>query len=168
LPTDAQLSKELGQSAIRLNISDTSNWISYSIFERGELIEYFQGEHGDEPESGNPYGIKTQRYVFHPYMDEEFYPDVRAAKQTVYFWSRRRQITARQIGTIWDFVRQTLVEYDAFDPAISSEDLLGASSPKRGNRYRIQNPGFVLFLPSGRAVTSIPDLVGVDYFRFGD
>jgi hypothetical protein len=43
---------------------------------------------------------------------------------------------------------------------------------KRGDRYRVQNPGFCLVLgydADGRSqeIISVPDLVRVDYFRFG-
>jgi hypothetical protein len=169
LPSDAQLSKELKQPVIRLNISDTSNTIGYQIFEDGEIIEYFQGEHGYIPEEQNRYEIQTQRYIIYPSADESFYGlDLLEAKYTVHFWSRHRQISGSQINNIWDFVKQLLVEYDAFDPAISCRGLLATTNPKRGERYRIQNLGFTQILPSRRVLSSTPDLVRVDYFRFGN
>jgi len=63
------------------------------------------------------------------------------AVQTAYFWSRRRQVTAEEIGNLWHFADQLLLEYDAFDPAIDPGYLLGGY-PETGKRYRVQNQGF--------------------------
>lgn len=158
----AQLSKQLGQPVVRLIVSDTGGVISYDLFETGELVEYFFGEEGESTDESNEYGLQAQRYLLTPYPDDD--PEI----QTAYFWSRRRQVTAEKIGSIWDFARQLLLEYDAFDPAIGSRDLLGEYSLRRGDRYQVQNPWFTLVLGAGRRVTSVPDLVGVNYFRFGD
>jgi hypothetical protein len=107
-----------------------------------------------------------------PYPDELEEDEDSEAQQTAYFWSRRRQVTAEEIGNVWNFPCQLMLDYDAFDPAIDSEYLLGEYSLKHGDRYRVQNPGFTLVLgyeADGRRqeITSVPDLVRVDYFRFG-
>ncbi|MEA5505828.1 hypothetical protein VB735_22480 [Halotia wernerae UHCC 0503] len=159
----AQLSKQLEKPVIRLIVSDTSGIIGYNLFEGGRLVEYFQGEEGELADDSNEHGIKPQRYLLFPYPDDE--PET---QQTAYFWSLRRQLTAKEIGNIWNFTDQFLLEYDAFDPAIDSSYLLGEYSLKRGDRYRVQNQGFTLVLGSGQKITSIPDLVRVDYFRLGN
>lgn len=200
-PKPAQLSKELKSPVIQLIMSDTTGVIEYTLFEDGEVVEFFSGSYSDEYGT-NQYGLKPQRYVL--YLS----PDDLEAKQIVYFWSRRRQVTADEIGDMWDFANQFLVDHDAFDPGIDAQYLLG-SSVKRGDRYQVENPGFVLAIGdeeqimsgseqvtsvafdseidsnfenlggvqasgstrkviSKKQVISIPDLVRVDYFRFGD
>ncbi|MEH2143046.1 hypothetical protein [Nostoc sp.] len=173
----AQLSKQLGQAVITLLVSDGTGEIGYDLFEGGELVEYFRGSDGELTDHSNEYGIQSQLYLLSPYLDDELEDDVEEdedseAQQTAYFWSRRRQVTAEEIGNIWDFPRQLMFDYDAFDPAIDSRYLLGEYSQRRGDRYRVQNPGFSLILgyeADGRSqiITSVPDLVRVDYFRFG-
>lgn len=200
-PKSAQLSKELKLPVIQLIMSDTTGVVEYTLFEDGEVVEFFSGSYGDEYGT-NQYGLKPQRYVLY------LAPDDLEAKQIVYFWSRRRQVTADEIGDMWDFANQFLVDHDAFDPGIDAQYLLG-SSVKRGDRYQVENPGFVLAIGdeeqimsgseqvtsvafdseidsnfenlggvqapgstrkvvSKKQVISIPDLVRVDYFRFGD
>lgn len=167
----AQLSKQLGQTVIELLVSDTAGEIGYDLFEGGELVEYFRGSDGELTDDSNKYGIQSQRYLLFPYPDDLEDDEESEAQQTAYFWSRRRQVTAEEIGNIWDFARQFMLDFDAFDPAIDSEYLLGEYSLKYGDRYRVQNPGFGLVLgydADGRSqiITSVPDLVRVDYFRF--
>ncbi len=159
----AQLSKQLEKPIIKLNVSDTSGTIGYDLFEGGKLVEYFQGEEGELADNSNEHGIKPQRYLLTPYPDDE--PET---KQTAYFWSLRRQLTAKQIGNIWSFADQFLIDYDAFDPGIDSSYLLGEYSLRHGDRYRVQNQGFTLVLGSGQKITSVPDLIRVDYFRLGN
>lgn len=172
-----QLSKQLGQAVIRLLVSDGGGENGYDLFEGGELVEYFRGSDHELTDDSNEYGIQSQRYLLFPYPDDldddddleddEYYE----AQQIAYFWSRRRQVTAEEIGNIWNFSRQLMLDYDAFDPAIDSRYLLGELSLKSGDRYRVQNPGFGLVLgydADGRRqeIISVPDLVRVDYFRF--
>jgi hypothetical protein len=168
----AQLSKQFGQAVISLLVSDGAGEIGYDLFEGGELVEYFRGSDGELTDDSNEYGIQSQRYLLFPYPDDLEDDEYSEAQQIAYFWSRRRQVTAEEIGNIWDFPRQLMLDYDAFDPAIDSGYLLGEYSLKRGDRYRVQNPGFCLVLgydADGRSqeIISVPDLVRVDYFRFG-
>jgi hypothetical protein len=155
VPSSAQLSKQLGQPVITLIMSDTSSIISYSLSEGGEIVEFFSGEEHDSGESSE--GL--QRYVLSPYPN---------SKQVAYFSSRRRQVTAKDIGNIWDFAEKFMRESDAYDPGIDIDYLVGRYLWERGREYRIQNPGFTLVLGSAdrRKVKSVPELVGVDYFRF--
>jgi hypothetical protein len=173
----AQLSKQLGQAVINLFVSDSAGEIGYDLFEGGELVEYFRGSDGELTDDSNEYGIQSQRYLLFPYPDDlddddDLEDDKESeAQQIGYFWSRRRQVTAEEIGNIWDFAYQLMLDYDAFDPAIDSRYLLGAYSLKYGDRYQVQNPGFGLVLgynADGRSqiITSVPDLLRVDYFRF--
>lgn len=167
-PTEAQLSKALGQPVIDLSISDTTGSIGYTLFEDGEVTEFFWGLEGDATEEISEYGLPIQRYLLSP--SPELYPE---ARQTVFFWSRRRQVSAKAMGGIWEFAERFLIENDAFDPAINASYLLGVFPLKRGNRYRVQNPGFVLITGydadgNAQEVMSIPDLIQVDYFRFGN
>ncbi len=158
-----QLSKQLEKQVIKLNVRDTSGTIGYDLFESGKLVEYFQGEEGELADDSNEHGIKPQRYLLTPYPDDE--PET---KQTAYFWSLRRQLTAKEISNIWSFVDQFLIDYDAFDPGIDASYLLGEYSLRRSDRYRVQNQGFTLVLGYGQEITSVPDLVRVDYFRLGN
>jgi hypothetical protein len=173
----SQLSKQLRQPIINLLVSDGGGENGYDLFEGGELVDYFRGSDGESTDDANEYEIQPQRYVLSPYPDEDFLDDdleedeEPEPQQTAYFWSLHRQLTAEEIGNIWNFTEQFLVEYDAFDPAIDSSYLLGEYSLKRGNRYRIQNPGFTLVVgyeTDGRRqeITSVPDLARVDYFKF--
>lgn len=167
-PTEAQLSKALGKPVIDLSISDTTGSIGYILFEDGKVVEYFWGLEGDVTEEISEYGLPIQRYLLSP--SPQLYPE---AKQTVFFGSRRRQVSAKTMGDIWEFAERFLIENDAFDPAINASYLLGAFPLKRGNRSRVQNPGFVLipgYDAAGNAqeVMSVPDLIQVDYFRFGN
>jgi hypothetical protein len=153
VPSAKQLSKQLGQPVITLIISDTSGIIGYDLSEGGEIVEFFSGEEYDSGES--PEGL--QRYVLSPYPD---------TKQVAYFSSRRRQVTAKDISNIWDFPERFMQEYSAYDPGIDIEYLVGNYQWESGREYRIQNPGFTLSLNYQREVKSVPELVGVDYFRF--
>jgi len=165
-----QLSIQLGQPVIRLLVSDTACEIGYDLFEGGELVEYFRGSDGELTDNSNEYGIQSQLYLLFPYPDDVEEDEDSEAQQTAYFWSRRRQVTAEEIGNIWDFPHQLMRERDAFDPAIDSSYLLGEYQ-NQGNRYRVQNPGFTLVIGyeqdgRRREITSVPDLARVDYFRF--
>ncbi len=172
----AQLSEQLQQPVIRLQVSDTGGTIGYDLFEHGEWVEYFRG--GDvSPEAPEQTEIQPQRYVItsRPSVEiEGIDPAWLVSEQTAYFWSRRRQVTAEEIGDIWQFAYQLLLDYDAFDPALDDNYFLGRYSTLRpGDRYRVQNPGITMVLGydsqmNRREVTSVPDLVRVDYFKFGN
>lgn len=170
----AQLSRQLKQPIIRLLVSDTGGTIGYDLFENGELVEYFRGAKEDVVADSNEHGIQPQRYVWFPSRDDlEEDDDPNVARQTAYFWSRRRQVVVGEMESLWGFADQVLRQYDAFDPAIDAGYLLGNDSLERGKRYRVQNPGITLVLGYDRngrrrEVTSVPDLVRVDYFTFGD
>jgi hypothetical protein len=161
IPTEKQLSKQLGQPAIVLTVSDCMGTIGYFLYEDGEIIEEFSGEEGDvlsdlTDDTNSP----GKRYVLSPELK---YPEY---KQSAYFWSQRRHVTAEEIGNIWDFPEQFMIEYKAYDPDIDLFYLLGEDFPEHRHRYQVQNPGFTLILDE-REITSVPDLVRVDYFRFG-
>lgn len=159
----AKLSQHLGQPAIKLIVSDTGCCISYELFEGGELIEYFSGSEYDESPEDDEHSLKAQRYILSPDPDDN--PE---AQQTAYFWSLRRQITAEEIGSIWSFTDKFLCEHDAFDPAIDSSNLLGEYLLKPGDCYRVRNLQFTLVLGAEGEITSVPELVRVDYFRFAN
>jgi hypothetical protein len=170
----AQLSEQLQQPVIRLQVSDTGGTIGYDLFENGEWIEYFRGGDGSL-EAPIESEIQPQQYLItsRPSVEiEGIDPDWLVSEQTAYFWSRYRQVTTEEIGSIWRFAYQFLHNYDAFDPALDDEYFLGGYSTLRlGDRYRVQNPGRTLILGydsqmNRREVTSVPDLVRVDYFKF--
>jgi hypothetical protein len=136
-----------------------------------------------EDDFKNPTFLESLDYwASHPEFLDEPFPGVENLKQrllhehdnyaeTVNFWSSRRQFVESPFPDIWNFTRQFLIDNDVFDPAIDAEYLLGGSWLKRGNRYRVVNPGFIskTFDPSGKSqeIISVPDLVRIDYFRFG-
>jgi hypothetical protein len=154
IPSPSQLSQQLGQPVIKLCYSDTGGHTNYALFEGGEIVEYFWGSEGALAEWFNEYDLLAQRYLL--------------AGQVAYFWSTR-QVSANALDNIWDFVERFICEWNAYDPGINLRYLLGKRLPLlHPGRYRIQNPGFMLLLDSGETVTSVPKLVGVDYFRFGD
>lgn len=155
-----QLSKELKAPVIRLIMSDTTGVVEYVIFENGEVTEYFSGSI-DENDNSNEFSLKPQRYILSSSHNPE-------DKQFIYFWSRHRQVTAEEIGDMWDFANKFLVNNDAFDPGIDAHYLLKTGSVRRGGRYIVQNSGFTLVVDHGQKVTSIPDLIRVDYFRYGN
>lgn len=181
----AKLSKHLNQPIIRLLVSDTGCSIGYDLFEHGALVEYFRGTEEDATSDSNEYGIQPQRYSITTRPSVEaienlnrvmpgINSDSLVSEQTAYFWSRRRQVTSKEISNIWQFPNQLLLNYDAYDPALDDRYFLGSYSMLRqGDRYRVQNPGSTMNLgyqTDGRIqeVTSVPDLVRVDYFRFGN
>lgn len=163
IPSAAQLSKQLKQPVITLGVSDTSGVVGYELFEGGEIVEYFAGSEDTSTDWSNEYGLPAQRYVLMPYPNDD--PE---ARQVAYFWSRRRKVTAKEIGNIWDFAEQFMNESGAYAPAIDAGYLLGSYSLKRGGRYQVQNPGVTLVLGYSQEVTSVPELLRVDYFRFGN
>jgi hypothetical protein len=171
----AQLSNHLQQPIIRLEVSDSSGMIGYDLFENGELVEYFRG--GDAwVEPPTEFEVQPQQYlvISHPSVEIEGI-DLSSliSEQTAYLWSRRRQVTAEEIGNVWRFADQLLIDYDAYDPALDDRYFLGESSmfPSQGDRHQVQNPGVTMILGyddagNSREVTAVPDLVRVDYFRF--
>ncbi|XGV96076.1 MAG: hypothetical protein ACAF41_25480 [Leptolyngbya sp. BL-A-14] len=163
IPSPARLSKQLKQPVITLITSDTSSLIRYELFEGGELVEYFAAPLDETADKMNDFYPRSRRYVLPPDPNANS-----TAKQIVYFWSRRRQVTATQIGNARDFVDRFMRESNAYDPAIDSRYFLSEYFLKPGNRYKVQNPGFTLVLNPKRTVKSVPELVRVDYFRYGD
>lgn len=161
VPSPARLSKQLKQPVITLITSDTSSLIRYELFEGGELVEYFAAPLDETADEMNDFYPLSQRYVLSPDPNAGS-----TAKQIVYFWSRRRQITAKQIGNARDFVDRFMRESNAYDPAIDSRYFLSEYFLKPGNHYKVQNPGFTLVLNPKRTVKSVPELVRVDHFRF--
>jgi len=172
----AQFSRQLNQPVIRLLVSDTAGSIGYDLFENGELVEYFRGAEQSVIFELNEYeyGIQPEQYTWFPSL-EEIEEDGYASdeiKQVAYFWSSCRQVAQEQTNNIWDFVTQLLLDYDAFDPALDDRYFLkGSSTLRRGDRYQVQNPGITLVIGYDqerrrREVTSVPNLVRVDYFRF--
>ena len=160
-----QLSKQFQQPLIELNISDTCGYIGYSLYESGELVEQFDGYEGAciDPETLDP---QTQKYELYPYPE-----DPEAQAQIAYFWSRRRTVTAEEIGNIRRFPDRLLVDFAAYDPAINSNYFLAGyhhfgAGPKP-QTWRVQNPGFTwTTYNNDREVTTVPDFVRVDYFIF--
>jgi hypothetical protein len=158
IPSAAKLSKQLGQPVITLAVSDTSGVIGYEMFENGATVEYFGGEAGESMNSFKR-SFTAKRYVLSPYPD---------SKQTVFFWSRRRQVTAKEIGNMWKFAEVFMHNANAYDPGIDTTYLLGEYLWNSGKEYQVKNPGFslVINLSPRQIVRSIPELVRVDYFRF--
>jgi hypothetical protein len=158
-PNAAQISRMVGQSAIDFQVSDTVGCIGYQLFEGGELVEYFSGSEEEDPFArGNAAAVEAEYYELMPYDD----PLIQRAR----FWSKDRQLTAKEIGNIWGFPNQFLRDQDAYEPAIDTRYFLRGYSPERDQRYRIQNPGVTL-LTGHQEVTAVPEFVRVDYFRFG-
>jgi hypothetical protein len=162
MPTLVELSQQLGQS-IDLTMSYRCCTISYDLYEDGEVIESFGGEEG-EPEGWFD-GLSAggyQGYVLSPYPDDPKF------KQVAYFMSRRRQVKVAEIGNIWDFAERFMCEAGVYEPAIDLDYLLGYDLSEC-HRYKVQNPGFTLILDltTEDKITSVPDLVRVDYFDFG-
>jgi hypothetical protein len=180
----AEISQALEWTVIYLYVSDSVGSIGYEIYESGELAEYFYGQDCGEIDedyelviedyelvidrgNGNETKAPTpQGYLLTPYPDDPKYA------QEAHFWSSRRQVTAEQIGSVFDFARQLLVDYETYDPALDPSYFLG-SYPRCGHRYIVKNRGVCLSLGydqngQSQTVTSIPDLIRVDYFRFGN
>lgn len=165
-PSEAELSAIMGRPVIDFQVSDTAGCIGYQLYEGGELREYFSGSEGEDLfDSEYAAGIEAQRYELMPYPD--FEDEDGPVIQTARFWSRDRQLTAEQIGSIWEFPDRFLRDCDAYDPAIDARYFLGDYGSKRSQRYRIQNPGTTL-VTGRREITAIPEIVRVDYFRFGN
>ncbi|MBD2077196.1 hypothetical protein H6F86_25610 [Phormidium sp. FACHB-592] len=180
----AALSQHLQQPLIKLLVGDTGGRIGYDLFEQGVLVEYFRGTEGNDTSDSHEYGVQPQRYAITsrpsaaalenlnhvmPGID----PNSLVLSQTAYFWSSRRQVTAKTMGNIWQFPNQLLRDYETYDPALDDRYFLGGYNIlQRGERYRVQNPGCGLRLPPDQmgqrgTVTAVPPLVRVDYFCFG-
>ncbi len=174
-PDAAKLSQLIQQPVIAFNVSDTSSYIGYRLFEDGIVVESFSGTEGRfSPETVREAqsDTKQQYYELRPYQEE----DPEASPQEALFWSRDRQLTASEIGNIWHFPNQFLREQSAYEPVLDIHYFVDQASPYRrglqkGQRYSIQNPGtgFILgFNVDGPdEILSIPEFVRVDYFRFG-
>lgn len=164
IPNAAQLSKLLDQPAISLTISDTGGVKRYEVFEGGTISEYFYGTQSSIEDCPTSHDIPVEKYVLPPSdLDPE------ADSQTVCFWSRYRQITVDEIVSISNFAAQAMCRFDAYDPDIGVNYLLGRHQLQQGSRYTVKNLGFVSPIPfSEQEVHSIPELVRVDYFKFSE
>jgi hypothetical protein len=158
-PNAAQLSQLTGRSTIDFEVSDTVGCIGYQLFEEGELIEYFSGSEEEDPfRGGNEAATEAKYYEFTPYPDE-------ALVQRARFWSKNRQLSAEEIGNIWDFPDQFLRDHQAYEPAIDTRYFLKDVPNRDGAWCKLENCGTTFHI--GRhVVTAVPDLVRVDYFGF--
>ncbi|MEO1403685.1 MAG: hypothetical protein AAFV72_20905 [Cyanobacteria bacterium J06635_1] len=182
-----QLSKYFEQPVIKLIVS-TGGTVGYVIFDMGEFVEYFSGIEDRVLEDPNvrelrigEYTLDCQQYSLFPYPDDFEEDDENEGHQTAFFWSTRRSVTAEEIGSIWGFANGLLFEYEAFDLAAPIGYFLeppGKSrwwgEPERGHYYRVRVPKMTAFLPSDnednknyQRIESEPNLVGIDYFRWG-
>ncbi len=140
-PTEAELSALLDKPVIELNVSDGANFIGYRLFEQGELMEYFQASEEDNYQVNNKYELALEKYILQPYPIDPEYPE-EVLIQTAYFWSREHQMTAEDIGNIWDFVNIFLEKQDAYDPAFDFGDFLGDYNPQQSKHYQISMSKF--------------------------
>lgn len=173
-----ELSDQLRQPIIRFLVSDTGGKIGYDLIENGKLVEYFrffEYEEDDSPDS-TKYGIQPKRFVwFTPPEERDEDEDPDQPSQTAYFWSSRRQLTDKELEQGYDLVYRLFHEYNAYDPAIDGDYLIGYNGNIDYTKpQRVQNPGFRLggiyenrdgqLTP--KEVRSIPELMRVDYFVF--
>jgi hypothetical protein len=75
---------------------------------------------------------------------------------------------SEEIINIWGVAERLMCEAEAYDPGIDIDYLVNEYDWKRGEKYKIQNPGFTLSSGDGDSVRAIPELVRVDYFNFGN
>jgi hypothetical protein len=162
IPSETELSLCLNQAVIYLTISDTCGSIGFFLDENGKNIESFLGDEGELEEESSEQESSSTTYILNPDPDDLDY------KQTAYFNSQRRQITAEEIGSIWNFAELLMCEAEAYDPGIDIGYLVDEYDWERGKKYKIQNPGFTLNSGDGDSVRAIPELVRVDYFNFGN
>jgi hypothetical protein len=161
IPSETELSLCLNQPVIYLTISDTCGSIGFFLDENGKNIESFAGDE-DDPEEDPSEQDSSSTYILNPYPDD---PDF---TQNAYFNSQRRQVTAEEIGNIWDFAERLMCEAEAYDPGIDIGYLVDEYDWERGKKYKIQNLGFTLNSGDGDSIRAIPELVRVDYFNFGN
>jgi hypothetical protein len=160
IPSETELSLCLNQPVIYLTISDTCGSIGFFLDENGKNIESFTGDEGEIEEDSSEQESSLTTYILNPNPDDLDY------KQTAYFKSQRRQVTADEIGNIWDFAERLMCEAEAYDPGIDIGYLVDEYDWELGEKYKIQNPGFTLHSGDGDSVRAIPELVRVDYFNF--
>ena len=162
-PSVAELSTITSCPVVDFSVSDTVGCIGYTLFENGEIIEYFAGSEDDSDllaESNIP--VETYQFCPYPEYEEGDGPLIQKAA----FWSRDRTLTAKDIGNIWKFPDQFLRDRDAYEPAIDIRYFLGTYSLKRDQQYEVKNPGTTL-VTGYQEVTAVPKFISVDYFRFG-
>jgi hypothetical protein len=162
IPSETELSLCLNQPVIYLTISDTCGSIGFFLDENGKNVESFAGDEGEIKEDSSEHKSSSTTYTLNPDPDDLDY------KQTAYFNSQRRQVTAEEIGNIWDFAERLMCEAEAYDPGIDIDYLVNDYDWEIGKKYKIQNPGFTLNSGDGDSVRAIPELVRVDYFNFGN
>ena len=160
--SEAELSLCLNQPVIYLTISDTCGSIGFFLDENGKNVESFAGDEGELEKESSEQDPSSKTYILTPDPDDLEY------KQTAYFNSERRQVTAEEIGNIWNFAERLMCEAEAYDPGIDIGYLVDEYDWERGEKYKIQNPGFTLHFANGDSVGAIPELVRVDYFNFGN
>jgi len=133
------LSSLLRTRAIYYWVGNTSATVGYELYENGELLEKLIATEGGSPDDT--------------------------------FSSRLRNLKRQDIGNIWRFTDRFLVEQDAFEPGISFEYFIDQTEYRRrreryrpGDRVRIVNDGFSMWMPDGsRSTPSIPPIERVDY-----
>jgi hypothetical protein len=164
IPSETELSLCLSQPVIYLTISDTCCSIGFFLDENCKNVESFAGDEGELEEESSEHDPSSITYILNPDPGDLDY------KQTAYFKSQRRQVTAEEIGNIWDFAERLMCEAEAYDPGIDIGYLVDEYDWELGKKYKIQNPGFTLYSGAGHGdrVTAIPELVRVDYFNFGN
>jgi len=159
MPDAAQLSQLLNVPVINFSVSDTSSFIGYELFEAGRRVEYFAGS--EEGVRENWADENSQVYEWVPYKDE---PEL---VQSAVFWSEKRRLTADDIENIWRFPDRFLRENDAYEAGMDISYFLNGQFPTKGQRYRVSNQGTTHVIDANKRVTVFPELVRVDYFRFG-
>ena len=162
VPSESELSLYFSQPVIYLTISDTCGSIGFLLDKNGEKFEYFSGDEGEIEEDSSEQESSSTRYILTPNLDDLDY------KQTAYFDSKIRQVTAEEIRDIWDFAEGLMCEAEAYDPGIDIGYLVDEYDWELGKKYKIQNLGFTLSSGNGDSIRAIPELVRVDYFNFGN
>lgn len=123
-------------------VSDTTASVGYALYEKGELLEQFDAVEGD---SGRP-------------------------DDSSRFTSSLRALKLEDIGNIWEFTHQFLVDQDVLEPGINFEYFLSPSPSLplgRGAtaRAHIVNPGFSMIMPGGtRTAPDVPPIERVDHW----
>ena len=162
IPSETELSLYFNQPVIYLTISDTCGSIGFFLDENGKNVESFLGDEGEIKKDSSEQESSSTTYILTPEPDDLEY------KQTAYFNSKIRQVTAEEIGDIWDFVKRLMCEAEAYDPGIAIDYLVNDYDWELGKKYKIQNSGFTLNSGDGDSIRAIPELVRVDYFNFGN
>jgi hypothetical protein len=160
-----ELSEKLDTTVIKVRLNDTVGLLYYSIYERGAMVEYFLGSE-DEIEAGEfELALPTKRHIFVAAPADPGFPEDGEYLNFVLFWSSKRKLDERVNASIVSFTEITLEEYDALFVAIKPYYFLGYPKLlKEGKTYHFQTPAFTDMQADGKAITSNPTFVGVDYF----